>query len=327
MKRYGQLFGALTSFPNLLVAFKKARKGAVGKRETQQFTFHLEMELFQLQNELQEGVYHPAPYRYFKIYDPKERTISVAHFRDRVVHHALINVLEPIYERCFIYDSYATRKGKGTHLAVRRAQQYLRRRPWFFKTDINKYFDSIQHDTLLSLLERKIKDPGLLGVAEAIIRNGGREGVGLPIGNLTSQFFANVYLNPFDHFIKQDLGVQAYIRYMDDFVVLAQHREPLKRWRERLQDYLKTHLGLTLKPKASFLNQADNGLTFLGRRIFPAVVRLARPNGKRMLRRMAGKQRAFENGKMEEDAFLQSMNSYWSQLQDFPGLRRQILIE
>jgi RNA-directed DNA polymerase len=325
MKRYGKLFETFTSFSNLLLAYKKARKGAVGKQETQQFSFYLERELFGLQEELLSGYYQPRPYRYFQIFDPKQRTISVAAFRDRVVHHALINVLEPIYERTFIFDSYATRKGKGTHLAISRAQYFLRQSPWFFKTDIDKYFDSIQHNKLIAILERKVKDTQLLSITEAIIRNGGVKGVGLPIGNLTSQFLANVHLNPFDHFVKQDLGIRHYLRYMDDFVFFTDSRVPLKTWRREANDYLEVQLGLRLKEKASFINQAPNGLTFLGRRIFPNVVRLARPNGRRMLRRMAAKQRAFRKGEISEDTFIQSMNSYWSQLEGFPGLRQYLL--
>ena len=325
MKRYGKLFETFTSFSNLLLAYKKARKGAVGKQETQQFSFYLERELFGLQGELLSGSYQPRPYRYFQIFDPKKRTISVAAFRDRVVHHALINVLEPIYERTFIFDSYATRKGKGTHLAISRAQHFLRQSPWFFKTDIDKYFDSIQHNKLIAILERKVKDAQLLSITEAIIQNGGVKGVGLPIGNLTSQFLANVYLNPFDHFVKQRLGIRHYLRYMDDFVFFTDSRVLLKIWRREANDYLEVQLGLRLKQKASFINQAPNGLTFLGRRIFPNVVRIARPNGRRMLRRMAAKQRAFHKGEISEDTFIQSMNSYWSQLEDFPGLRQHLL--
>lgn len=325
MKRVGGLFEQFVSFENLLSAYQKARKGAVGKRETQHFTFLLEYELFRLQRELRNGAYQPAPYRYFQIHDPKERTISVAAFRDRVVHHALINVLEPIYERCFIFDSYATRKGKGTHKAVCRAQHFLAQTGWFWKTDIDKYFDSMQQDILLALLRRKIKDAKLLTVAERIIRNGGAGGKGLPIGNLTSQFFANVYLNRFDHFVKQTLGVRHYIRYMDDFVLFHPDRSTLKSYRTPVRNFLKEELDLQLKASATFLNSSTNGLTFLGRRIFPAVIRLARPNGKRMLRRMTVRQKEFAAGQIDEDTFLQSMNSYWAHLEDFPGLRHAIL--
>ena len=324
MKRYGQLFDDFTCFSNLFSAYKKARKGAVGKPSTQQFSFQLEPALLELQQELINGRYKPSAYRYFKIFDPKERIISVASFKDRVVHHALINILEPIYERCFIYDSYATRKEKGTHLAINRAQALLKGYPWFLKTDIDKYFDSINQGILMALLNRKIKDQRLLEVAQAIIENGGANGVGLPIGNLTSQFFANVYLNPFDHFVKQQLGVK-YVRYMDDFVLFSKNKEELKSHKKAIEDYLAEQLKLCLKEKATFLNQAQNGLTFLGRRVFPGTIRIARPNGKRMLRRMKSKEQVYRKGGLDQAAFLQSMNSYWAQLQPFYGLRQEIL--
>ncbi len=324
MKRYGQLFDDFASFANLLSAYNKARKGAAGKSSTQQFSFQLEYALLELQQELISGSYQPDAYRYFKIYDPKERTISVASFKDRVVHHALINMLEPVYERCFIYDSYATRKGKGTHLAINRAQTFLKRYPWFLKTDIDKYFDSINQEILITLLNRKIKDQRLLEVTKSIIQNGGVNGVGLPIGNLTSQFFANVYLHPFDHFVKQQLGIK-YVRYMDDFVLFSKNKEELKRHKKTIRSYLAEQLKLRLKEKATFLNQAPNGLTFLGRRVFSGVIRIARPNGKRMLRRMKRKEQAYQEGDLSQAAFMQSMNSYWAQLEPFYGLRQGIL--
>ena len=220
--------------------------------------------MIELQNELIEATYQPNPYRYFKIYDPKERTISVADFRDRVVHHALINVLEPIYERVFIHDSYATRKNKGTHLAVERAQNFLLFNSWFFKSDIDKYFDSINHQTLLKLLQRKIKDEPLLEIITRIVYNSNDSKVGLPIGNLTSQFFANVYLNHFDQFVKRQLKAKYYIRYMDDFVVFHPDKNQLKTWRIPIRAFLIDELGLQLKAKATFLNSRQNGLTFLG---------------------------------------------------------------
>lgn len=325
MKRHNHLIGHFASFANLLAAAKKARSGTSHKRETQRFAFHLEPELFRLQEELLSGAYQPQPYRYFQIHDPKERTISVASFRDRVVHHALVNVLEPIYERSFIHDSYATRKDKGTHRAIARAQCFLKKTGWFWKTDIDKYFDSICHDRLLALLERKIKDKRLLEVAARIIHNSSGEGRGLPIGNLTSQFFANVYLNGFDHFVKEQLRQPYYLRYMDDFVIFNENKTALKTLRQPVEAYLHDALGLRLKASATFLNSSANGLTFLGRRIFPGTVRLAHPNGRRMLRRMALKQRDFENGKISEEQFLQSMNSYWAQLEPFYGLRRKLV--
>jgi retron-type reverse transcriptase len=324
MKRYGSLFPAFVSFSNLHLAYQKARKGASAKRETQSFTFHLEEALFALQNELQTGTYQPSPYRYFKIYDPKERQISVATFRDRVVHHALINIMEPIYERSFIHDSYATRKGKGTHKAGARAQQFLGRGNWFWKCDIDKYFDSIRQDVLMNIIGRKIKDQRLLALTGLIIRNGGQDGVGLPIGNLTSQFFANVYLDRFDHFVKEELGMSNYLRYMDDFVLFHPDKSVIKSARPRVEHFLTHQLHLRLKPRACFLNHSANGLTFLGRRIFPRLVRIARPNLQRMKKRITRRENEYAQGLISSDKYLAAINSYQAQIAPFPKLHEYL---
>ncbi len=331
MQRIGNLYPQFCSFENLLLAYRKARRGTRRNQETAAFFHHLEPELLALQAELSSGAWQPQPYRYFEIYDPKQRTISVASFRDRVVHHALVNVLEPIFERRFIFDSYATRKGKGVHAAVARAQHFLRSNRWFFKTDVEKYFDSIDHGILLGLLERKIKDPQLLAVCEKIVRNGGspyvgrgHKGVGLPIGNLTSQFFANVYLDPLDHFVADGevggLGSPAYLRYMDDFVIFSENKEDLKRWRPRIEDFLAERLALQLKPSATFLNSRENGLSFLGRRIFPATVRLHPLHLRRITSRLARREKSFLVGEITEETFVQSSDSYWAMLAFHPTL-------
>ena len=224
MKRHRNLFPQVHDFGHLYRAYRRALRGSGHTREALAFSFHLERELLQLVQELRTGQYQPAPYRYFHIYEPKKRLISVAPFRDRVVHHALVGVLEPIFDRCFIYDSYATRVGKGSHAALQRAQQFVRRYRWFYKADIHQYFASIDHDLLLQRVAHKVKDAQVLALTERIIRNGGEAGRGLPIGNLTSQFFANVYLDPFDHWVKQELRVKGYLRYMDDFVLFAEEK-------------------------------------------------------------------------------------------------------
>mgnify|MGYP000698110521 FL=1 len=208
MKRYGYLFADVVSFENLLSAFKQAFQGVGKKYYSLKYWANLESNLFKLQEELKKGSYQPGDYRYFKIYKPKEREIAVADFRDRIVHHGIVNILEPIYERIFIYNSYATRKNKGTHKAVKKAQQYLQDNFWYFKTDIKKYFDSIDHQLLISILNRKIKNQQLLDLMTKIIFNGGEQGKGLPIGNLTSQFLANIYLDQLDHYLKDKLGVK-----------------------------------------------------------------------------------------------------------------------
>lgn len=309
MKRVGYLFEKVTDFQNLLDAAKKAYKGSHHSHEAQDFWFHLEDELLNLQNELQSGIYRPGQYSYFFVCDPKKRKISVAPFRDRVVHHAVVNVLEPIYEKIFIYDSYATRKGKGTHRAIARAQKFLRKNRWFLKADVHKYFDSVDHTILKTILRKKIKDKRLLQLLDNIIDNGGNAGKGLPIGNLTSQFLANVYLNELDHYLKDQLGIRYYIRYMDDLVVFSDHKEELKQIKKWMQLFLMKKLKLRLKDKATYINQRLNGLTFLGSRIFPNHVRIKRENLKRSLKRLHWRENQFKKGLVEESIFFNSVQS------------------
>lgn len=327
MRRIDNLFPAFCSFGNLLIAYRKARKGGRHNMESAAFFANLEKELLQLQHELSTGAWQPLPYRFFEIYDPKKRTIAVAAFRDRVVHHALVNVLEPIYERLFIHDSYATRKDKGVHAAVARAQYFLKRNDWYLKTDIEKYFDSVDQAKLLQILERKIKDKALLATAATIIRHGGIHGKGLPIGNRTSQFFANVYLHPLDTFIKEQLHVRCYLRYMDDFLLMGNDKKILKNHRISIQHFLQEELALSLKPSATFINGHSNGLSFLGRRIFRKTIRLRSENLRRITKRIAVREWEFVNGLIDETTFQCSMNSYWAMLSYHPvqPLRQALL--
>ncbi|MBN1407415.1 MAG: group II intron reverse transcriptase domain-containing protein [Calditrichaceae bacterium] len=314
MRRVGFLFEQVCSFQNLNRAFKKAMRAANNKPVALEFFYNLEQELFSLQTELMDGSYQPAAYRYFTIYDPKERTIAVAPFRDRVAHHAIINILEPLYEKIFIFDSYATRKGKGTHLAIARAQTHLKQNRWFLKSDIEKYFESMHHGILMSIINRKLKDKKLLELLDKIISNGGHNGVGLPIGNLTSQFFANVYLDPFDHFIKDRLGIRYYLRYMDDFVFFDHDKTVLKNYFKEGRSFLEDQLGLKIKESATLLNNRTHGLSFLGRRIFPAYVKLKNENKKRGLSKLKIRQSEYERGLISEESFISSLNSLHSYL-------------
>ena len=326
MKRHGHLFPQLSAFSHLLAAYRRALRGSGRSREALRFTYELEPRLLALQTALQTGSYQPQPYRYFEIRDPKHRLISVAPFADRIVHHAVVGLLEPIYEPSFIYDSYATRKGKGQHAAILRAQYFLRRERWFFKADIEQYFASIDHERLIALLARKVKDRAFLSLTERIIRNGGTNGKGLPIGNLTSQFFANVYLNPFDHWIKQDLRVKGYVRYMDDFVLFASDCDTAKRYRQAIANWLADHLDLRLKPQATFLNQRAYGLSFLGARIYPRLIRPHPVHLRRNLGHLRRQQRAWLAGELEEADFVTSLACRWAHLNwyDQPERLRQL---
>jgi hypothetical protein len=239
MKTYRNLYPQVWDFENVYLAYRKARKGKRGKPGAAAFEQVQEDELLALQDELRTFSYQPGAYHSFYIHDPKKRLISAAPFRDRVVHHALCRVIEPIWERRFIFDSYANRVGKGTHRALDRTTQFARGHSHFLQCDVRQFFPSIDHDILRSEFSRLIRDKDLLWLCDQILASG--EGVladeyemtwfpgddlfaanrprGLPIGNLTSQFWANVYLNGLDHFIKRELKCGAYVRYVDDFLL------------------------------------------------------------------------------------------------------------
>ena len=250
MKRHGNLWEPMTSFENLLRAAHAAARGKRFKPGVARFFFHLEPELLRLQAELVARTYRPGPYRTFTIHEGKPRQISAAPFRDRVIHHALTGILEPIFERSLIRDSYACRRGKGTHAAVDRCQEFARRFRYVLKADVRKYFPSIDHAILKGLVARRIKDPHVLWLADRIIDHSNPQDSvpmwfpgdnlftpterrrGLPLGNQTSQFFANVYLDPLDHFVTDRLGM-SYVRYVDDFLVFAEDKRRLHEVRRR----------------------------------------------------------------------------------------------
>lgn len=229
----------------------------------------------------------------------------------------MVNLLEPLYEPYFIFDSYATRKEKGTHVAIQRAQAFLQKNRWFAKSDILKYFDSINHNILLQLIAKRICDKDLLAVIEKIIANGGKNGKGLPIGNLTSQFFANIYLDELDKYIKHILRVKHYIRYMDDFVLFEQDKNMLKAHQTAINQFLKDVLLLEINPKSSYLNQATNGLSFLGTRIFRTQIRIHAKSMKRICLKIKRKNYLLKQGKIAPETFFATMNSYYAHLKNY----------
>ena len=293
VRTYSNLWPRLLSWDNLLLAYHRARRRKRYKRVAVEFDFAWESNLLQLQRELQSGEYAPGVYRHFIIHEPKRRKISAAPFRDRVVHHALVNVLEPIFERRFIFDSYACRRHKGTHRALDRAQGYLRRFPYFLKTDIVKFFPSVDHAVLLELIRRRVADEQVLQLLAKILATGA--GVfdddvpktyfpdddlfavarprGLPIGNLTSQFCANVLLDPLDHFLKEELRVEGYVRYADDLVLFGRDKVVLWQARDAVSKQLQS-LRLRLHGAKTYISSARRGLKFLGFVMYPTDRRL-----------------------------------------------------
>ena len=257
------------------------------------------MNLGRLRKQIFSGLIQVGDYSYFKVYDPKERQICASAFPEQVLHHALMNVCHDYFERVQIFDSYASRPGKGVHAAVRRLSSFTQSGMWFLKLDIRKFFGSIHHDTLKGQLRRMFKDIYLLNIFEKIIDSYEEEyGVGLPIGNLTSQYFANHYLGSLDHFIKEELSCKAYVRYMDDFVLLHSDKEWLKHAKHSITAFVAMKLKLSLKP--ILLNQAKRGIPFCGYIIYPHHIRLSQRSKKRYITKLKHIDSQFHEGNWDE---------------------------
>jgi RNA-directed DNA polymerase len=319
MKSFRHLYPQVTTWYNLHLAWQKAHKGKRGKEPAADFEYALEDNLLALQAELTEKTYQPGPYHSFYIQEPKRRLISAAPFRDRVVHHALCNVIEPIFDRSFVADSYANRVGKGTHLALDRCQAYSRRFRYVLQCDIRQFFPSIDHAILRRQLARKLQDEDVLWLIDQILAGG--RGVlseqyemawfpgddllavhrprGLPIGNLTSQFWANCYLNGFDHFIKRDLKCPGYVRYVDDFLLFADDKPTLHAWLAALQNRL-VGLRLTIHPHAH-PRPVTEGIPFLGFVVYPTHRRVKRRKVVHYRRHLREQMRRYRAG--EEDLY------------------------
>jgi retron-type reverse transcriptase len=347
-KSYRHLWPQMTSLPNLLLAFHKARRGKRSQPAVAAFEFELEANLFQLQDELRRGVYQPGGYASFRIHDPKRRLISAAPFRDRVVHHALVNVLEPIFERMFIFDTYANRRGKGTHRALDRCTHFLRRHTYLLPLDIRQYFPSIDHAILLSILGRTIADEQALDLCARILAGGqgvlvgeyqmvyfpgddllaGLRPRGLPIGNLTSQFWANVYLNPLDHFIKRQLKCPGYVRYVDDMLLFADQAATLHTWRSEVIDFL-AGLRLTVHELRAQPRPCACGVPFLGFQVFPDHRRLKRQKAVLARRRIKAIAGDYQQGRASQEQVRTRLVAWLNHARygDTWGLRRSVLSE
>ncbi len=287
MKTYKNVYKKICSIENLRKAYLKARRGKSKKFYVIQFEENLEEELKKLQEELLRHKYKPKPLKKFTIRDPKTRSIHASAFRDRVVHHAIVNIIEPIFEKIFIYDSFASRKDKGTHSAIKRLEKFMHKvsrngrliknsynnnsiEGYVLKADVKSYFDNVNHEILINILQSKIENIETIWLIYQILKNFDSKikGKGMPLGNLTSQFFANVYLNDLDYFIKQELKAKYYIRYVDDFVILHRNKKRLIFYKDKINNFLRENLKLELHPDKSKIACLANGISFLGYRIF-----------------------------------------------------------
>jgi RNA-directed DNA polymerase len=311
VKRYGNLFRDIISFENLLIASKKAFRGKKDRARVAQFYFDMENELLCLQEQLCDKTYRPRPLRIFRIQEPKIRDIAASDFRDRIVHHAICNKIEPVLERSFIWHSYACRNSKGTHRAIRQTQIFSGKYKYYLKCDIKKYFANIDHDVLKEILVRKFKDTDLIWLLNTIIDSAKSDqtGKGVPIGSLTSQYFANLYLDRLDHFVKDVQRVKGYLRYMDDFLLFSNEKATLHLLHSCIRTFLLKELKLELKEKATIIAPITEGITFLGFRIFPNLIRVKHENKKRSLNKLKSKKAASEAGIISDETYSQSLMS------------------
>ena len=308
-------FEDIISLENLLDAWREFLPGKRRRLDAQTFEASLMNNIFSLHYDLLYHKYESGGYKSFKISDPKPRHIHKANVRDRLLHHAIYLKLYPFFDRTFISDSYSCRFNKGTHKAIDQFQKYFfkvsrnnTRNCWVLKGDIRKFFASINHDILLNILEEHISDKDILWLLEKVVNS---FEAGLPLGNLTSQLFANIYLNKFDQFVKHKLKTKYYIRYADDFVLMSENKETLKNLIGPIKDFLSDELKLELHPNKLFLETVSSGVDFLGWVHFPDHRVLRGATRKRMFRKLKGNQK------------IESFNSYLGLLSHGNGKKLQ----
>lgn len=312
------IFHTIASVPNLFAAWNEFKKGKRKKQDIARFELYLEDNIFALHEALISKTYRHDPYEAFYVCDPKRRHIHKASVRDRVLHQALFRVLYPIFDKHFIYDSYSSRIGKGTHKGVvrlseacRKATHNWRTLAYTLKCDVRKFFDSIDHSILRKILAEKISDLDTLWLIDLIFKSFEKEkGKGLPLGNVTSQLFANVYLNELDQFVKHTLKAKHYFRYCDDFVIVHQDRKHLEEAISRIRDFLKERLALDLHPHKVEIRKICQGTDFLGYVTLPyaSVVRTKTKN--RILRKLSEGREEVRQGRMAATKFEGMIASY-----------------
>lgn len=292
------------------------------KFDVLEFSQKAEENLFCLISDLSNNQYLHGKYSKFVVCDPKRREIAKATVRDRILHHSIVRNIKELFESSFIFDSYSSRVGKGTHKAIFRLRTFIlkitknnTKTAWALKCDIRKFFDSVDHEVLLLLIREKIKDDKVLNLIEKIIRSYDKEtGKGIPLGNLTSQLFSNIYLDKLDNFIKRGLREKYYIRYADDFLILNTDKERLKKLISIVGDFLQINLKLHLHSDKISIRKIHQGIDFLGAVIFPSHIILRTKTKKRMLRKIAEKKRELDAGIISAETFDDTLQSYLGML-------------
>ena len=328
MKTYKNLYPKLYSYKNLELAFKKASKGKNKKFYVIEFKKNLIRNLLKLRKELELETYRPSRLTKFTIRDPKTRLIRKSVFKDRIVHHAIVNILEPIYEPRFIADNYANRLNKGTISALERLDRFKRKvskngrlishaltnnmiKGYVLKADIRKFFDSINQGKMIEILGRKVRDKKVICLVNKILKNFDDKEKGMPLGNMTSQFFANVYLNDLDYFIKRRLKMEYYLRYVDDFVILHESKEVLEDCKDKIEKYLK-NLKLEFHPDKSKIYSLYRGIDFLGFKTFYHYRRARKRNVKGFNKKLIALKIKYKEGLINYDKFMESIEGWFA---------------
>jgi retron-type reverse transcriptase len=316
--RHNGYFYDVINISNLFSAWKEFCRGKRSKSKVAEFELKLEENIFDLRERLERGIWAPDPYKVFFSYDPKLREIHEASVRDRVLYQAIYRVLYQIFDRSFVFHSYSSRNMKGTHLGVRNFDKFLRKVTkngrsggHVLKCDVRKFFDSIDHRILLNLIKQRISDQKLLGLLEKIIFSFEKSpGKGLPLGNVTSQLFANIYLNEMDQFIKKELKAKYYGRYCDDFVILDSSIEHLNYYLDRIRNFCQTILLLNLHPNKVEIRKLHLGTDFLGYVSLPNHIVLRTRTKKRMFKKLVRLKSEYERGRISTEKVEQVFNSY-----------------
>ncbi len=301
---------------DLFKAWDEFKVGKRKKRDVQIFEYRLEDNLFDLYDRLKTDTYCHSSYVLFNIYDPKFRHIHKAEVSDRIVHHAVTRIIDPMFDKSFIFDSYSCRKGKGTHRAVKRLFVFLRKvsknyqtQCYCLKLDIKKFFESVDHRILLNLIREKVKSKDLLELIENIIKSFS-ENKGIPIGNLTSQIFANVYLNKLDQFVKHKLGIRYYLRYCDDFIILSDDKECLESLIPQIEEFLQKKLRLSLHEDKRFIYKYTQGIAFLGYILLPYIILPRTKTKRRIFKKLRRRVKEYKTKQINYLSLNQSIHSY-----------------
>jgi retron-type reverse transcriptase len=293
----GHKYEEIISIDNLLTTWERFLRGKRNKKDVILFQAHLADNIADLHKTLKDRTYIHGAYSAFNVSDPKPRNIHKASVRDRVLHHLIYKELYPYFEKQFIYDSYSCREDKGTHRAIDRFRNFARkvsknntRTCYILKCDIKKFFASVEHDKLLAILKRHIEDPAIILLVKKVLVSfsSGQTGIGLPLGNLTSQLLVNVYMNEFDRYVKQELRVKYYIRYADDFVVLSEDKRYLEATLVKFENFLNTKLHLRLHEYKVCIQSYASGVDFLGWRHFPGYRQIRSASKRKIIKRMKG---------------------------------------